>query len=207
LREQLAKRVVHRDNGDVIVTDIPMADQGGKGFCVPATWERYLRYLGIPADMYMLAMAGKTGAGGGTALTEMADRIDKLVKRYGRRIQRDKRRMQIRFVKDCIDKGVPLMWPMFVDRSLDRQISVRMERRRACSSGAQWKGELKRFLRETREIKPERKNAHVCMIIGYNKDTGELAMSDSWGPGFEERWLTEAEADAVGMNEFWSITW
>ena len=37
--------IVARSN--VVVTDIPMVDQGPKGYCVPATWERYLRYLGI----------------------------------------------------------------------------------------------------------------------------------------------------------------
>ena len=207
LRDRLAKRVAKRDNGDVVVTEIPMADQGRKGFCVPATWERYLRYLGIPADMYVLAMAGNTHVGGGTAVTEMASRMDKLVTRHGRRVQREKKRMQVRFVKDWIDKGVPLMWPMFVDRELDRQISARMEQRRACTSAQQWKGELKRLVGETRATKPARENGHVCMVIGYNAATGEIAISDSWGPGYEERWLTEDEACAIGMGEFWSITW
>ncbi len=40
------------------------------------------------------------------------------------------------------------------------------------------------------------------MIIGYNRATGEVAISDSWGPAFAERWLTFEEAEAVSHGEF-----
>ena len=39
-----------------------MVDQGQKGYCVPATVERVLRYYGInDLNMHQLAEAGKTG--------------------------------------------------------------------------------------------------------------------------------------------------
>ena len=60
-------------NGDVILKDIPMVNQGPKGYCVPATWERAMRYMGVPADMYVLAMAGQSGAGGGTSVVAIAN--------------------------------------------------------------------------------------------------------------------------------------
>lgn len=37
LRARLAEHVERRPNGDVVIRDIPMVDQGPKGFCVPAT--------------------------------------------------------------------------------------------------------------------------------------------------------------------------
>jgi hypothetical protein len=43
------------------------------------------------------------------------------------------------------------------------------------------------------------------MIIGYNEQTGELAVSDSYGPGFEERWITAEEAAAVSQGLFYVI--
>ena len=67
LKAQLKARVLKRDNGDVIVTEIPMISQGRKGYCVPATWARYLRYMGIQADEYVLANAAQTKKGGGTS--------------------------------------------------------------------------------------------------------------------------------------------
>ena len=55
--------VDNRANGDTVIRNIPMVDQGPKGYCVPATFERCMRYMEIPADMYLLAMAGSTGLG------------------------------------------------------------------------------------------------------------------------------------------------
>ncbi|MEY2906479.1 MAG: hypothetical protein RLZZ408_950, partial [Verrucomicrobiota bacterium] len=46
----LSKRVARRENGDVLITDLPMVDQGRKGYCVPATLERILRYYGLSED-------------------------------------------------------------------------------------------------------------------------------------------------------------
>ena len=65
LKKRMASCVERRDNGDVIIRNIPMVDQGPKGYCSPATWERYLRYMEIPADMYLLALAARTRTGGG----------------------------------------------------------------------------------------------------------------------------------------------
>jgi hypothetical protein len=38
------------------------------------------------------------------------------------------------------------------------------------------------------------------MIIGYNKITGEVAVSDSWGPEYEERWILGVEATQVSQG-------
>jgi len=48
---------------------------------------------------------------------------------------------------------------------------------------------------------------HVRMIIGYNEKTGEVAISDSWGRGSEERWMTMEEASAVSQREMTVIRW
>jgi hypothetical protein len=87
LKQTLAQRVQRRPNGDVIIGDMPMVNQGPKGYCVPATWERYLRYLGIQADMYVLAMAGGTRIGGGTSSEQMFEAVSSLARRNGRRFE------------------------------------------------------------------------------------------------------------------------
>ncbi|MDD5260220.1 MAG: hypothetical protein PHD76_00055 [Methylacidiphilales bacterium] len=87
LRGILKKRVEHRPNGDVVLQQIPMVDQGPKGYCVPATWERYLRYLEMPADMYVLAMTGDTRMGGGTNLAAIRANIETYIQQYSRKIE------------------------------------------------------------------------------------------------------------------------
>ena len=65
IRRVRRTNVEKRGNGDVVIRNIPIVDQGPKGYCVPATFERCMRYMEVPADMYLFAMAGSTGLGGG----------------------------------------------------------------------------------------------------------------------------------------------
>ena len=207
LMKILESRVLRRDNGDVIIEDIPMVHQGPKGYCVPATWERYLRYLGIPADMYVLAMAGDTAVGGGTQMHELADNIEKLVVQYKRRMKRVKKPAKINTIERYIDSGLPVMWTLWVNKSHYADIDSRTAQRAAVSDWKQWKTDLKPWQREARNIPLDDAAAHVCMIIGYNKNTGEIATSDSWGPRYKERWMTEEEVEAISMGELWIISW
>ncbi len=43
-------------------------------------------------------------------------------------------------------------------------------------------------------------DGHICLIIGYNKKTGEIAISDSWGPHFAERWIQASQAQRVSSQ-------
>ena len=52
--------------------------------------------------------------------------------------------------------------------------------------------------------KPDDKH-HCCMIIGYNETTQEVAVSDSWGPQFERRWVPLAVADWASMGSLFMI--
>ena len=207
LIKQLAKRVKKRQNGDVVIEDIPMVNQGPKGYCAPATWERYLRYLGIPADMYVLAMAGNTQVGGGTSMHELAENAERLVQQYGRRLKRVKKSAKIRFISSYIDKGLPIMWLLKVNPSFYKQIDARTAERNNVLSWDSWDASLKSARREARNIPLENAGGHVCMIIGYNKKTGEIATSDSWGPNYRERWMTEEEILAISMGEMLIISW
>ncbi len=75
IRARALANLEKRPNGDVVIGDIPMVDQGPKGYCAPATAERAMRYLGVPADMYILANAGNSGFGGGTNVDALLEGI------------------------------------------------------------------------------------------------------------------------------------
>jgi len=207
IRDMLASRVEHRENGDVIIRDIPMVDQGPKGYCVPATWERALRYLGIPADMYVLAMAGGTEIGGGTNVGEIVAGVGEMVRLYGRRVVRENGALKIRNIAKYIDRGLPVMWSLGVVDDLNIELIKRERLRKNTTDWKAWVESLKPSRRAAAQLDRERKQGHVCMIIGYNEKTGELAISDSWGKEFEERWITEEEAAAISQGEFTIINW
>lgn len=203
IRERVASRVENRPNGDVVLKDVPMVDQGPKGYCVPATWERVMRYMGIPADMYVLAMAGQTKEGGGTSLTDIAAGARESIVRSGRRIETVKIKPDPVNVSRFIDQGLPLMWPMYSTPEFNDAVNSRAKQRREVPlNSAEWRKTLSDARKAARKFKKYSDTAHICMIIGYNKQTNEIAVSDSWGPGFAERWITAEEATAVTQGEF-----
>lgn len=207
LRAQLAARVVKRENGDIVVSEIPMVDQGPKGFCVPATWERYLRYVGIPADMYVLAMAGGTQVGGGTLLGVMMQNADDLCRQYGRRVEGINPAIDARNLPKYIDDGLPIMWGCYVVEPLEVSVTKRTIERRTVTDWVEWRKSLDPFRAATKSIQTDPRNGHLRMIIGYNPVTREVAISDSWGVGGTERWLTFEEANAISQGMLSIIKW
>lgn len=203
IRARVASRIESRPNGDVILKDIPMVDQGPKGYCAPATWERVMRYMGVPADMYVLAMAGQTREGGGTMIADIAEGARESIVRSGRRIDTAKIKPDPVDVSRFIDRGLPLMWPMSSTPEYNDAVNSRAHQRREISTDSdEWKKTLSSARKAARKIKKYPEAAHICMIIGYNKKTDEIAVSDSWGPDFAERWITPEEAAAVSFGEF-----
>ena len=49
------KNIVTKPNGDIYIDNIPMVNQGAKGYCVVAAVTRVLKYYGRKADQYELA--------------------------------------------------------------------------------------------------------------------------------------------------------
>ncbi|MGJ8726056.1 MAG: hypothetical protein ACSHYB_15985 [Roseibacillus sp.] len=207
IMERLSANVVREENGDVYVKNIPMVNQGPKGYCVPATFERAMRYQGVPADMYLLAVAGGTAPGGGTNTQRLFEEVESMVRRKGRRpddVKVDPLRM--RTVQRYIDDGVPIMWQMC---SLSDYNSIANKRTQERKSVTDWTSYAEKIAGEAKENAKKMEgiedNRHVCMIIGYNEATQELAVSDSWGERYAIRWVHIEEAAAVSNERGFAI--
>lgn len=68
--------------------EIPMVDQGGKGYCVAATVERILRYYGSSADQHVIAQLAASDANTGTSFEAMVDALEAADARLGVRFKR-----------------------------------------------------------------------------------------------------------------------
>ena len=207
LKAMLLQRVKQADSGDVVVSDIPMVDQGPKGYCVPATWERYLRYLGIPADMYVLAMAAGSSQEG-TDLDAMVENVDSLVTLYHRRIDILSGDLDLKTIAGNIDRGLPLMWTCSIHIPFERAITLRMKDRSEVTDWNAWGTQL--AAQDDKEIAQEitgepSAGGHQRMIIGYNAKTNEIAISDSWSKAFAIRWMTLKEANAINGGLSYAI--
>jgi len=193
LKKMLAERIDKRNNGDVVLKEIPMVDQGPKGYCVPATFERYLRFMEVPADMYALAMIGGTNEGGGTSVHGMVEASGNLALRYGRKMIELKDDVSIDNVKKYIDRGMPVMWVMYSGKSYNN--AVNQYTKAKTDAGEAW-GTQQKAAEEGARIMVDSSSGHICMITGYNEKFNEFAVSDSWGPRFAERWIPVEQAEA-----------
>ena len=204
LRERMKSNVIHRANGDMIIENIPMVDQGPKGFCVPATYARALLYAGVPADLYLLALLGGTGVGGGTLIVDIENSARALATSYGRSITGVPPSLDFPKLESFFAKGIPLTWAMYVDEGINQDLSLRLKER-ASSDLTTWNKLLEPKRKAARSLPKNPNNGHVCLLIGCNRKTGELATSDSWGPEFTERWITVEEARALSQGDLGAI--
>ena len=94
------------------------------------------------------------------------------------------------------------MWSMNVVDDLNFEISRRTQERSTVTDWEKWRKDLEPIRKNARKIRKNPEGSHVCMIIGYNLETKEIATSDSWGPQFQERWMTIEEAEAISNNDY-----
>jgi hypothetical protein len=206
--KKLSEAVEHRPNGDVIITQIPMANQGPKGYCVPATWERVLRYTGVPGDMYTLSRIGSSEFGGGTRGGNIAQQLDDTLHNYGRHTEF----LNIDIIDAVslhryIDDGVPIFWgvnPEGYAPALQRYALANRD-----ADWDQWKTLLDqaRITSDAKQPPLGPDGGHQVLITGYNPETREIAWSDPWGRDTKERWMTMQEAQRCTLGEYYIITW
>lgn len=170
--------------GDVYIKNIPMVNQGNKGYCVPATVERVLRYYGINnINMHQLADAGNTNRGGGTNSRAMFNGISSACRKSGLKMA-SSGDVRMKMVKKYISKGIPIFWSMFSNQEYEK-LRDRSRRLRPQADS------VKEWIKRNNALKvPKGGNGHMCLIIGYNEQTEEIAVSNSWGDHeIEPSWI------------------
>jgi len=204
IRARVLANLEKRANGDVVVGDLPMVDQGPKGYCAPATAERAMRYLGVPADMYILANAGQSGFGGGTSVTLLLEGMAGQIRSKRRSFDAWKGELKLKEIAKYIDKGVPLMWCLYSTSEFNKTADERTKERKEVTEWSAWKTKVTEES-AVNKLPPDKARSHVVLIIGYNRDTNEIAFSDSWGERTKERWITLPEAEQVSQQRFYVV--
>ena len=176
-----------RDSGgNVYIPDIPMVDQGAKGYCVVASAQRLFEYYGIPADMHQLAQIAGSDPERGTSPVEVNRELGAIDHLFKTRFEclavgstrglteliddkyigdpvppRDFEKM----IRNSVDDGIPLLWGLTV-------------------------GQFK----EDPPLEMQTGGGHMRMIIGYNDKENKLIFSDSWGAGHEFKTMDKDDA-------------
>ena len=174
-KKDFSKNVKRNNFGDVWIPNVPMVDQGPKGYCVPATMTRIFLYYGIHMDMHHMAKMGNTGRGEkeGTFLHIIFKEINQL-RRDARLKMKEISSISIKNIARCIDKGHPVFWIIYKDPG--KAYAFSNANRSKAATPEIWNRKLKKF-----SISSFPKSDHVLLIIGYNEKTEEIAVSNSWG--------------------------
>jgi hypothetical protein len=225
----LRARVQRQENGDQVVSGIPMVDQGKKGYCAVATAERLLRYFEREVDQHEMAQEANTSATLGTdtrtllrvlrsvcqdrglkvkVLEELdGDDMLKLIEDYNRLAKKaDKPRIHA-------DRFTMMIGEIYSDMDADLLTAARAKRT----------GGLRRFKESVNQYVnggvplawsvvvgvysedpklPVRSGGHMRLIVGYNQRTREILYSDSWGRGHELKRLPIDQAWAMTMGVY-----
>jgi hypothetical protein len=225
-RADLSKRVQRDPGGDVFIPNIPMVDQGDKGYCAVATAARVLNYYGIPADQHEMAqVAGNEAGGGGTNPDEMETALKKLQGKYHVSfravIETDYMSNNYKLFLDQYNRAAKKLGKRVLDTNnyiyflsgLDSDVlrEVRGKGstfdkfmrvvRENIDAGVPllWGLQLGKYP-ENGEKAKQFGGGHMRLIIGYNPSKGEILFSDSWGPGHEKKRMLATDASSATMG-------
>ncbi|MEQ1858706.1 MAG: C39 family peptidase [Chthoniobacteraceae bacterium] len=223
-RFNAAQHVKKEATGDVWLHDVPMVDQGQKGYCVVASAERVMRYYGGDVDSNELAQIANSSAAGGTSMSAMTESLKKVAARLKVRV-REHEKLDVKTILDLMrdynrsakrakapeipDQGqmldvAEIYGAMKADvlkdaRTKNRADVSRFQRdvQSHIDSGIPLLWSVHLGLIQEEEIK-QASGGHMRLIIGYNVKTQEIIYSDSWGAGHERK--------RMKFDDAWTIT-
>jgi hypothetical protein len=225
-RSDLAKSVTREPSGDVFIPNIPMVDQGDKGYCAVATAARVFNYYGVPADQHEMAqISGNEAGGGGTNPEEMVDAMKKISGKYKTRFQTEldldytsrkyesfMRKYNVhakKLGKKVLDNDNFIYFMGGLNPDVLRSVNGQGPTfdkfmgivRTNIDKGVpvMWALQLGLFP-ENGEKAKQAGGGHMRLIIGYNTAKNEIIFSDSWGDGHEMKRMAAPDASAATMG-------
>lgn len=224
-RKDLSKSVVREPGGDVLIPNVPMVDQGDKGYCAVATAARVLNYYGVPADQHEMAQVAGSHAGSGTNPVEMVEAMKKLSGKYSTRfttvldIDYSSRKYESfmrkynsaarKMDKKELDTDRFIYAIGGLDPEVLREVSgqgAAYDRFFRVVKGnidqgvpVMWALQLGLFP-ENGEKALQVGGGHMRLIIGYNEEKEEIIFSDSWGSGHEKKRMAGPDACAATLG-------
>ena len=169
--------------GDVFIQGLPPISQGDRNYCVPASWEKVLRHLGLGLNVYDLAQKGGSRVEG-TLYMPFAKEMEKLLgpSRY-RVTYITQSENDFTSIKPYIDQGLPVIWPMNANH-----LPLWLSRSNQRKAGTP----LAPLDSSTGNMPPA---PHALLIVGYNAIYREIALSDSTelGSSTPQIWIKAAD--------------
>ncbi len=166
-------------NGDVVIENIPMVDQGSRGICTLAILTMVTNYFHLDTNLNQII--GRGGYNLQTNLTTGADALNlaHALAKEGKLKLTDATKMQELSIQNYINKGIPIiiehhisptrMWQL-LDYAQKRKQNPNFTLPSIAQDQKNW---------PSRNGEPT--GNHISLITGYNKARGEYFVTDSLG--------------------------
>lgn len=211
----LRQNLVKAENGDVYVGNVPMVDQGDKGYCASAVTERILRYYGRNVDQHEIAQISQSGSNGTTqellvqGIKENASKLGLKIQQLDALDEREYKAMVRAYNRIAKAKDIPQLSDSTIRSGyamIQMNVPEMIEARASTTNYKKFHKEvlenIKRgvpitwivMLGRIREDPPVGSGGHMRLIIGYNEETDALLYTDTWGQGHELKRLPMPDA-------------
>jgi hypothetical protein len=200
----LSEHVTHRSNGDTIIGQVPMFTGGPKHSVDGASLERFWRYNGLEGDRDELEALVDGYADGRSLLWNLAASVGPLLRMQGRQLAP----LNLASGPDptswpepllqAINTGHPILWLVQWSGEFNRITEGYSGERAKVSDWGAWKRRAAAV--GSVLLEKGKSELHVCLIIGYNRATGEIAFTDSWDSGDGERWVPLRLARSINTD-------
>ena len=212
------------ENGDVWIAQVPMVDQGPKGYCAAATAERTMRYFGQSVDQHQIAQIADTTAEGGTSFDDFKSALQAIARQYQYSFNthidwnfRDFQRLVDDYNRTARQTGQPEINLPAGGVIQINQIYAAFHAETLVAARQRRRADFNRFEERIRRYvdggapliwgvmlgvipeqgNPQASGGHLRLIIGYNAQTREVLFSDSWGRGHELKRMPIDQAFAI----------
>jgi hypothetical protein len=212
-------------NGALIIRDVPMVDQGDKGYCAAAVMARVMGYYGMDFDMHQAAQVAGTESKGGTKGESLRDALKRIAQKNNLHFLAVHGLETYELQRLCTDYNhlamVAHKAKVSIEQSdykLDKLLDamdgnlLRQARTKRTADLNKFKGDVAKYidlgipliwdvylgLVKEEFLLPQDRGGHLRLIIGYHKKTGAIYYTDTWGPRHECKQMPLG--DAVTMT-------
>ena len=220
---ELRKRVQVSDDGDALIPDVPMVNQGFKGYCAAAVTARVMRYYGMDFDQHDAAQVEGTSATEGTKGSSLKDSLRRIAQNNGLQFfsvqDADYQRMVSDYNVAAVAAHKPKVSLSGMKYNLDSLFAA-VDRELLRQTRGKKMADLTRFRSDVAKnidvgvpliwdvylgLVPETPalfmgGAHLRLIIGYNRRTGDILYTDTWGRGHECKRMSLADAMTITLG-------
>lgn len=218
-KSDLRSSITTDEDGTVWLKNVPMVDQGQKGYCVPATLARVFAFYGMDkVDQHALAAVCDSSADGGTTSQGMEQAMRDVCKKFHTKfividdyVTNLKSALESynKFAKRADKEPLGLYDDVF---GLADPKVLRQARAGKNAQISRWMKDIKKNIDSGTPViwmvmlgiyqeeigLPQSRGGHARLIIGYNLKKKTIIYTDSWGA--EHARKTIKAEDAIGMT-------